>query len=256
MDAVYFGIFLSFLAGLSTALGACVVFCRKGCAGEYLPFYMGFSAGAMIYISFAEILNGAVQEIGLMTANVAFFFGIALAFFVERFLPHQHFEGIMCNGGLGKKRMLLKTGMVVAIGLALHNIPEGLAVFLTSAKETAIAIPLAIAIAIHNIPEGIAVSVPIFHATGSRKKAFIISALSGFAEPLGAILGFVFLYPFLTPYILNLSLACVAGVMVFVSFDEIIPRAMRRRAEEIEIFGIVLGMVVMALSIILLRQGI
>ena len=147
----------------------------------------------------------------------------------------------------------MRSGILLAIGIAIHNFPEGLVTFTCAAAgNITFGVIVAAAIAIHNIPEGIAVSVPIFYATGSRPRAFIYSSLSGLAEPLGALLGYAILHPFLTPALLSATLAFVAGIMVFISLDEILPLAYRYGRAHLVIIGVVTGMLVMAVSLFLL----
>lgn len=143
-------------------------------------------------------------------------------------------------------------GFFTALAIAIHNFPEGLATFVSALQEPEIAVPIVIAIALHNIPEGIAVSVPIYQGTGSRKKAFIYSFLSGLAEPLGALIGFLLLMPFMNGFIFGVIFALVAGIMVFISFDELLPAAREYGEHHISIYGLISGMIVMALSLLLL----
>jgi len=138
-----------------------------------------------------------------------------------------------------------------AISIAIHNFPEGLAAFTASMKDVNLGVPIAIAIAIHNIPEGIAVSVPIYCATGSRKKAFIYSFLSGLSEPLGAIIGFFFLYRVFNELSFGIIFALVAGIMVYISLDELLPAAEKYGEHHLSIYGLIAGMIVMALSLLL-----
>jgi ZIP family zinc transporter len=148
--------------------------------------------------------------------------------------------------------MLLRTGLFTAVAIAIHNFPEGLATFGTTLSNIKLGIIIAVAIALHNIPEGISVSVPIFYATGSKKKAFYYSFLSGLAEPVGAIIGFLIIYPFLSAALITAMLAFVAGIMVYISIDELLPMAHKYGHSHTVIFGVILGMFVMAISLILL----
>ncbi|MEM0360723.1 MAG: zinc transporter ZupT [Candidatus Diapherotrites archaeon] len=234
---------LSLLAGLSTCFGSIIAFFLKKPKPSMLPIAMGFSAGVMIFVSFAEMLPQAISNIGQANAFIAFFAGMGAIYLIDVSLPHSY-EGEKCQ-----ESRLLKCGTLVAIGIAIHNFPEGIAVFFSSLSSISLGIPIAIAIALHNIPEGIAISMPIFQATKSRKKAFLYSALSGLTEPLGAIIGFLFLSAFLNQFILYLVLAGVAGIMVFISFDELLPYTYEGKQSHKQILGVFLGMAVMALSL-------
>lgn len=237
---------LSFLAGISTIIGALIAFLIKKPKEIYLSFVMGFSAGVMIFISFAELLPEAVSKIGELTAFIAFFLGMTVIYLIDVFIPHSY-EREKCGDP-----KLMRCGMLLAIGIAIHNFPEGIAVFFSSLSSLSFGIPIALAVALHNIPEGIAVSIPIYYATKSRRKTFLYSFLAGIAEPLGAIIGFAFLFSILNEFILSLTLALVAGIMVFISFDELLPYTYGKKLGHIPILGIILGMGVMALSLLLL----
>jgi ZIP family zinc transporter len=142
-------------------------------------------------------------------------------------------------------------GMVSAMAIGIHNFPEGLATFTAALREPALGIAIAVAIAIHNIPEGIAVSVPVYYATGNKKKAFRLSFLSGLAEPIGALVGYLILMPFLNDVIFGILFAAVAGIMVFISIDELLPAAREYGEAHLSIYGVITGMIVMAISLLL-----
>ena len=242
-----FAMLLTTLAGLSTGIGSTIAFFIRTPKYSYLAVALGFSAGVMVYISFTELLGTAIEDVGFATANIAFFIGIAFIAVIDILVPHEYEEERVANvpqdiSEVGQREMpglppqltvpsqstLMRSGVLIALGIAIHNFPEGLVTFCSAATgDVAFGIIIAMAIAIHNIPEGIAVSVPIFYATGNRRKAFAYSFLSGVAEPVGALIGYGILFSFLTPTLLSAMLAFVAGIMVFISLDEILPLADR-----------------------------
>ncbi len=268
-----FAILLTVLAGLSTGIGGAIAFFIRTPKYSYLAVLLGFSAGVMVYISFTELLGTALKDIGFTLANIAFFAGMLLIAVIDILVPHEYEEERVTNAhpDISKKGQqeklalspqlatpakspLMRSGILVMVGIAIHNFPEGLVTFTCAATgDIAFGIMMATAIAIHNIPEGIAVSAPIFYATGSRRRAFGYSLLAGVAEPVGALLGYAILRPFLTPALLSATLAFTAGVMVFISLDEILPLAYRYGRAHLVIIGVVTGMLVMAVSLFLLH---
>ena len=154
-----------------------------------------------------------------------------------------------------KKKMdfkkLGRVGLITALAISLHNFPEGLATFFSALQDTKTGIAIAFAIAIHNIPEGIAVSIPIYYATGSRKKAFTYSFLSGLSEPLGAVIGYFLLTSFMLDSLMGAVFSMIAGIMVFISLDQLLPAARQYGEHHLAVYGMVSGMLVMALSLLL-----
>jgi zinc transporter, ZIP family len=238
---------LTVLAGLSTGVGSLIAFFIKNYCNKFLCFSLGMSAGVMLYVSFVELLPEAIKSVGFFYANLAFFGGILFIMLIDFLIPHKYIEERVNVPNKHKK--LMAAGIFTAIGIAIHNIPEGLAVFISSVDDLSLGIPLAFAIALHNIPEGIAVAIPICYATKSKRKAVFWSFLSGVAEPLGAVIGIIFLMPYLNETILNLSLAFVAGIMVFISFDELLPVAYKENHTHISDIGVIVGMFIMASSL-------
>ncbi len=250
LTQVEFALALTIFAGLATGIGSLVALFIKKLKSSYLCLALSFSAGVMIYISFSELLPSAVADAGFLLGNLAFFAGIVFIAVIDFLVPHEYIaEHVKVDR---KNERLMRAGIFIALGIAIHNFPEGLVTFMATLKDATLGLPIAVAIAIHNIPEGIAVSVPIFYATKSRKKAFIWSFLSGVAEPVGAVIGFLLLSPFLNPTVLSLMLAFVAGIMVFISFDELLPLTFKGENSHLSIIGITVGMLVMALSLCLL----
>lgn len=269
--SVLFAFGLTLLAGLSTGIGSALAFLAKQTNTRFLSVSMGFSAGVMIYVSFAEIMVKARTALttqwgdagGAWGTVVAFFAGMGLIALIDKWIPdaenpheaHTVEEMSMTADEHARKHhdmsKLHRTGIFTALAIAIHNFPEGLATFTAALAEPALGVAIAVAIAIHNIPEGIAVSVPIFYATGDRKKAFLYSFLSGLAEPVGALVGWLILMPFFSPAVFGLLFAGVAGIMVFISFDELLPSAEEYGEHHLCIYGLIAGMAVMALSLLL-----
>ncbi|MDL2316783.1 zinc transporter ZupT [Desulfovibrio sp. OttesenSCG-928-A18] len=275
---ILFAFALTLGAGLATGIGSCIAFLAKRTNTRFLCLALGFSAGVMLYVSFVEILvlarealsaeRGAV--IGSWLTVLGFFGGIGLIALIDKLVPgseNPHEARILedmqtclkdpersargeciSEESLGALR---RTGIFTALAIGIHNFPEGLATFTMALNEPATGVAIAVAIAIHNIPEGIAVSVPLFYATGSRRKAFTWSFLSGLAEPIGALTGFLLLLPFFTPLVFGLLFSGVAGIMVFISLDELLPAAERYGEHHLCTYGVLSGMAVMALSLLL-----
>jgi ZIP family zinc transporter len=257
---------ITLFAGLSTGFGSALAFFAKRTNTKLLSAGLGFSAGVMIYVSFVEIFPKAkdclVVELGQVggywTTVLAFFAGIAFIGIIDKLVPsfenpHEvHRAEEMNEPELAVKfKKLYQVGLFTALAIAIHNFPEGLATFVSALKDTKLGIAIAAAIAIHNIPEGVAVSIPIFYATGNRNKAFVYSFLSGLAEPIGAIIGYAILFSFFNDIIFGILFASVAGIMVFISLDELLPTAREYGQHHLAAYGLIAGMIVMALSLLL-----
>ncbi|MEJ2240793.1 MAG: zinc transporter ZupT [Candidatus Bathyarchaeota archaeon] len=251
MDTIVIAFLFSLSAGLSTGLGSLVAFFIKDFKHIYLSLLMGFSAGVLIQISFMELLFTSIIETGFLNANIAFFVGIATIAVVEFFVPHEY-EGEKLTEKQKKSKRLMKTGILVSAGIIIHNFPEGILTLFGTIKDPHLGVVLLIAIALHNIPEGISVSIPIYYATKNRKKAFTWSILSGLAEPIGAVIGFFVLFQFITPFMLNIVLAFVAGIMVFISFDELLPISLSHGEAHLAISSLFFGMLTMTIVLFLL----
>ena len=221
---------LTFLAGLCTGIGSLIAYFIRKPKASYLSFSLGFSSGAMLYISFMELLPVALQTASRFWVVTAFFTGILFIYLIDSLIPEvenpHHFKE-PSEEVETETRHLKRAGIFIAVAVGIHNFPEGLVTFVSTLNNTKIGIIVALAIAIHNVIEGITVSVPLFYATGDRNKAFLYSFLSGLIEPLGAILGFLILGPFLTPTLMAVLPAFIAGIMIYISLDEILPMAKR-----------------------------
>lgn len=283
---------LTLLAGLSTGVGAAIAFFAPRTNTRFLSVCTGLSAGVMLYVSFMEILPEAFRQVAeagfaerpaAALGTLGFFAGIALIFLIDRLVPdaenphethsRQDYAELRAPDADASpaerrafrrqtrqtRRNLLRMGAFTALAITIHNFPEGLSTFLAALVDPHLGVVIAFAIALHNIPEGISVSVPIYYATGNRRRAFVWSCLAGFAEPIGALAlwavlavanGALFFEP--PPLLLGLVSGAVAGIMVFISLDELLPASRAYGKGHDSLYGLVAGMAIMALSLLLL----
>jgi len=259
---------LTLFAGLSTSIGAVIAFFSKTKTEKFLSLGLGFSAGVMIYVSFMEILQKSSESFTQLVSSevkgeflslVCFFLGIAI---IDRLIPQdvnphepkseEQLEELKPDN---KNNVILdsslkRTGVFTALAIGIHNFPEGFATFISSLDNLTLGLSIALAIAIHNIPEGMAVSLPIYHATGDKRKAFWYATFSGFAEPIGAVIGFFILFPFMGEATLGVTFGLVAGIMIYISFDELLPAARVYGNAHTTIAGLIFGMFIMAISLL------
>lgn len=263
-DEFLFAFSLTLFAGLSTGIGSLMSLVSKKFNPKFLSAALGFSAGVMIYVSFVEIFvkakisltEGYGDKLGYIYTVLSFFGGIAVIAIIDKLVPDSKnpHEVKLLNEEMTAEqdnKKLMRMGLFSALAISIHNFPEGLATFMGALQDPTMGISIAIAVAIHNIPEGIAVAVPIYYATKSRKKAFTHSFLSGLAEPVGAIIGYFLLINILSDAMFGVVFAGVAGIMVYISLDELLPTAEEFGEHHIAIYGLISGMAVMAMSLLL-----
>lgn len=262
---VLFAFALTVFAGLSTGVGSFIGLLSKKFNTKVLTISLGFSAGVMIYVSMIEIFVKAKDSLSLALGDKAgyiwtvgaFFIGIAIIALIDKLIPsyeNPHELNVVNkieHASEKDKKKLLRMGVFSALAIGIHNFPEGLATFMSGLTNPTLGISIAVAIAIHNIPEGLAVSAPIFYATKSRRKAFVLSFLSGLAEPVGAIIGYFILRQFFNETTFGVIFAAVAGIMVYISLDELLPTAEEYGEHHLAIGGVMAGMIVMAISLLL-----
>jgi ZIP family zinc transporter len=299
MDSVFIALGLTAIAGMATGIGSIIAFTAKRTNYRFLSVATGFSAGVMLYVSFVEIFFKGAEalserygdSVGNWLNAASFFGGMLLIGLIDNLIPsaqnpheiHSESEtqllhdpsvsvadsqSIRTTPAQGEgfqayshdHHKLLRMGLFTALAVAIHNFPEGLATFLAALESPGLGVAIAVAIALHNIPEGISVSVPIFYATGSRRKAFLYSALSGLSEPVGAAIGYLALRLFyvsgngvIPSEIMGILFAAVAGIMVYISLDELLPTSKAYGKGHDSLYGLVSGMLVMALSLLLMR---
>ena len=264
LNNVLFAFGLTLLAGISTGIGSALAFYTKQTNKKFLSVALGFSAGVMIYVSMIEIFANSRSAlevvygptVGYWVATLSFFAGIAIIALIDKFVPsfenpHELRDVEEAGERKTKDPALLRMGMMSALAIGIHNFPEGLATFASAIQNPTLGISIAIAVAIHNIPEGIAVSVPIYYATGDRRKAFAFSFLSGLSEPVGALVGYFLLRSFFHDGMFGVIFGAVAGIMVFISLDQLLPTAQKYGEHHLSIYGLIAGMAVMAISLLL-----
>ncbi|MFH1476524.1 MAG: zinc transporter ZupT [Verrucomicrobiota bacterium] len=299
MNNVWIALGLTLFAGMATGIGSLIAFTARRTNYRFLSVATGFSAGVMLYVSFVEIFFKGAEALtaryggwGDWINAASFFGGMFLIGIVDNLIPaaenphetHSEAEtaplhdptarvpnfdaaddgrpgesGQNVHDHSGHHRKLMRMGLFTALAIAIHNFPEGLATFLAALQNPALGLAIAVAIALHNIPEGISVSVPIFYATGNRRKAFVYSLLSGLAEPVGAIIGYAALWFFtgspdglISPQVTGILFGGVAGIMVYISLDELLPTSRAYGKGHDSLLGLVAGMLVMALSLLLM----
>lgn len=269
MSPVVYALLLTTFAGLSTGVGGFISLFSKRDNTKFLSASLGLSAGVMIYVSFVNLFASAQEALqsaygeqkGSWVAIAALFGGIMLIGIIDRLIPeeknpHEIQSPEVAKVGVSEKavhkkskKQILRSGLFTALAIAIHNFPEGMATFIATVSDPAMGLPIAVAIALHNIPEGIAVAVPIYYSTGNRKTAFLYSLLSGLAEPIGGLLAYLVLMPFLSDVIFGVVFALVAGIMIYISIDELLPTAEEYGQHHLVITGFVIGMLLMAVSI-------
>ncbi len=254
----WMALLLTAFAGLSTTIGSVLGLIIRKPGAKFLGLTLGFSAGVMVLVSFVELLPQGIEalgngdaKLGFLLGHAALFGGMIVYFLIDFLVPHEYIgQHDYPNGSKGDEiRRLHRTGVMVALGIGIHNFPEGMATFIGALHDIRLGGAIAVAVAIHNIPEGLAVSAPIYAATGSHRKAFLWSFFSGVTEPLGALAAALVLMPFLTEALLGWVLASVAGIMIAISIDELVPAAKAFGSEHLPIVGVIVGMAVMAVSL-------
>ncbi len=257
-DNILIALGMTLIAGLCTGIGSLMAFFTKHTDTKFLSVALGLSAGVMVYISFMELMPDAMEDMmrlypektAVLYVLLAFFAGMGLIALIDFLVPedenpHEYHEP------QDNRKHLKRTGVMLALTIGIHNFPEGIATFVSGLESIDIALPILIAVAIHNIPEGIAVSVPVYHATGSRRKALWFSVASGFAEPVGALFALMFLLPIWTPLVNAVCMAAVAGIMVYIAFDELLPNSEAYGHHHYAIGGVVAGMAIMGFGLLL-----
>lgn len=285
MDTIFTGnaliaLGITVAAGLATVIGSFLVVFAERTNTRLLAFALAFAAGAMVYVSLVEIFVKAqlafedlyAPKTAYAYATLTFFAGVLLLVLIDRMVPNPH-AGMdkrvidpeiahtgpalaivpPVTGPAAEDALVKRVGLLAALAITAHNLPEGLATFFATLDNPTVGMPLALAIAIHNIPEGVSIAVPIYYATGSKQGAIIATLLSGMAEPFGAIVGYLILAPFLSSAVFGTVFGMIAGAMVFLSLDELLPAARHYARGHETVYGMVIGMAALAVSLVLFK---
>lgn len=246
---------LSLFAGMSTVIGAFILFFTKSENKKLITFALAFSAGVMITISFTDLFPAAEEALskyygklnGVLFSIFFMIIGLLIALLIDELIPENN-----TSSDTNNNKSLFRVGFVSMIAIMLHNFPEGVATFVSGYQDTTLGVYITMAIALHNIPEGITIAMPIYYSTNSKAKAFKYTFISGIAEPIGAILAFLLLKPFINELILGIIFALVAGIMLYIAFQELIPESRKYGYNGLYIFSVFLGICIIPISHIFL----
>lgn len=250
---------LSCIAGLSTVLGAFVVFFSKSNNKKLITFALGFSAGVMITVSFTDLFPAAENALtkshgnlkGIMYTLIFMLLGSLMAFLIDRFIPENNEKGMLSNKH--NDQTLYRIGIFSMIAIMVHNFPEGIATFVSGYEDISLGIYITIAIMLHNIPEGISIAIPIYCSTNKKGKAFFYTFISGIAEPVGALITFMFLRSFINEVLLGITFAVVCGIMLYIAFEELIPGSLETEHKGLYLVSIFLGILIIPISHLVLH---
>ena len=245
-------------AAAATMIGALSIFIAHKDNTRLLSFGLAFAGGAMVYISLVEIFWKSHADFSAIFedkqaysyATLAFFGGVMLIAAIDRIIPNPHNALTVEDGD---QTVLKRVGLMAALAITAHNFPEGMATFFATLEEPVVGSSLAFAIAVHNIPEGVSIAIPVYYATQSKRMAVLACGMSALAEPLGALIGYLILAPFLSPFVFAIIFGVIAGVMVFLAMDELLPTAKRYSTGHDTVYGMIIGMACIALSLVLFR---
>lgn len=238
---------LCLMAGLSTLIGSLFIFI-KGDKNNIIKCALGFASGVMLSVSIFDLIPESLTMFQSSSKNMLFFnivlfilIGLIIPFFIDKILPNK----------ISQNSKLYKLGIFTMIAIVIHNIPEGIATYISSETNIKLGISITIAIAMHNIPEGISIAMPVYYSTLNRKKAIFLTFLSGMSEPLGAVLAFLFLKPIINNTIMGALFAIIAGIMSYISIIELLPAALKYKEKKKTIISFLIGILFMYINHIL-----
>lgn len=240
---------MTIIAGSSTILGVIPCYFKEKNKDIIISSSLAFSSGIMLTISLFSLIPSAYKELLIQNKNLKLIITISIILI-----------GIIISKTIDKeidklyrKNSLYKLGLSSAVILMLHNIPEGATSFLSTVANKDLGISIALAIALHNIPEGISVAVPIYFSTKSKAKAFIYTAISGFAEIIGAIITYIFFKDNISNTILSILLLVTSGIMIDISLNEFLPNSLKYKNKNLTAICFILGIIIMYISELFLK---
>ena len=249
MNNTLIAFLLTFIAGFSTMLGVLVIYIKSKNHNKIIMASLSFAAGVMITVSITDLIPESILLLGnnlknsttIIISILAIVLGIIISMIIDYYLPDKPISNT-------KDKSLFKVGIISMIAIILHNLPEGIATFVATSSDVKLGISLTLAIAMHNIPEGISISVPIYYSTGSKKKAILYTLISALSEPLGALLAFIFLKIFINDTILGILFSLIAGIMLQISFCELLPAARKYDNKKYLFIFFTIGVIFMLLK--------
>lgn len=255
------GLLITFLAGMTTVLGGCLTFFIKRDNLKMLSTGLGFSAGVMIYLGLTEVVRDSGELLAKYFPNSfnllvfsGFFTGVLVAVLIDWLIPKHIEEDLFVKQDecVPDSHRIKRAGLLIAVAISMHNFPEGLSTFFMTTQSITLGLSVAFAIAIHNIPAGIAIALPIYHATGKKRLAILYSFLSGISELIGALIGLFLIQTVLPQMAIGFIFASVAGILIYISFDTILPLSREYGDGHYSVFGVMSGMFVIWASLLLL----
>lgn len=244
MSITLYSFLLTFIAGFSTMIGTILIFFKEK-TNRVVVASLSFASGVMLTVSILDLIPEAIT---LLNYKSIIEILIITVFMVLGSLLTRKIDKCMPEVDNNSKKGLYRIGIISMFAIIMHNIPEGIATFMTTSTNLSLGLSLTIAIALHNIPEGISIAVPIYYSTGNRKKAMFYTLVSAISEPFGALLAFLFLKPFMNNLVMGLLMAVIAGIMSYISFFELLPKSLSYKNKSLSYIFFVIGIIFMAIN--------
>ena len=249
MSNFIYAFMLSTLAGLSTLIGFIPVLLHLKNEKTIILTSLAFASGVMICVSLTDLIPESFQLLtsifkgfpALLFLLIFICIGVIASMLIDKFLPKNDNKTIT-------NKKLYRLGLVSMLAIIMHNIPEGIATFLSSTTNSRLGFSLALAISFHNIPEGISIAIPIYFSTKSKRKAFFYTLLSGLSEPLGALIAYLFLANHINNFMMSIIFAIIAGIMMHISIYELLNESLQYKKKFLTFIFFIIGFLFMMAS--------
>ena len=226
-------------------LGIIPIFIKIKNKDKVIASSLAFASGVMLSVSITDLIPESIHmlknyfngQIVILLSFIFMLIGIITSSLIDKYLPTINYQN------------LYRVGIISMLAIILHNIPEGIATFISTTKDTSLGISLATSIALHNIPEGISISIPIYYSTKSKFKALFYTFISALSEPIGAILTYLFLLPLITDTLLGLLFSFIAGIMLQISLMELLKESLNYNYKQQTKLFFLIGIIFMLLKI-------